>query len=168
MPTEVRAETDHRFVVFRVGQDMFGLPIEAVDEIVRLPTAIARVPNAPTFVAGVINLRGKALPVIDQRVRFAAENSVSGKTPRVIVLTIEGMQAGFIVDAVSEIVSVPGSAIGPAPDLPGDGSQVFDRVAAKDGTGALILVVGPKELLDGAERDLLERFKPSSWVARSS
>ena len=124
-------------------------------------------PNAPEFVAGLINVRGKAVPVIDQRVRFDAGQSATAKRPRVIVVTIERLQAGFIVDSVSEILSVPGAAIGPAPQLPGNGMQVFDRVAARGDAGAMILLVDPRELLDKAERDLLERFKPAAGAAQS-
>ncbi|RDJ20850.1 chemotaxis protein [Bosea caraganae] len=159
------AEANQRFIVFQLGDDVFGLPIGSVDEIVQLPEAISRVPNAPEFVTGVINVRGKAVPVIDQRLRFDAAQSATAKRPRVIVVTIERLRAGFIVDSVSEILSVPDSAIGPAPQLPGNGGHVFDRVAARD--GAMILLVDPRELLDKAERDLLERFKPAPGAARA-
>ena len=168
MSDVVATEADHRFIVFTLGDDVFGLPIGSVDEIVQLPETISRVPNAPEFVAGVINIRGNAVPLIDQRVRFEAGQSQTAKRPRVIVVTIERLRAGFIVDSVSEILSVPASAIVPAPQLPGDGTQVFDRVAARRGeAGAMILLVNPRELLDKAERDLLARFKPAAGVAQA-
>lgn len=156
-----KADAQQRFIVFRIGDDVLGLPIGAVDEIAQLPDAIARVPNAPDFIAGVINLRGSALPVIDQRVRFDAAPAKGAKRPRLIVLTIEHLRAGFIVDSVTEIISVPAAAISQAPNLPGDGAQVFDRVVARDDTGAMILLIDPKQLLNKAEQDLLDRFKPA-------
>jgi len=167
MPDGLAAEADQRFIVFTLGDDVFGLPIGSVDEIVQLPETVSRVPNAPEFVAGVINVRGKAVPVIDQRLRFEAGQSATAKRPRVIVVTIGPLQAGFIVDSVSEILSIPASAIAPAPQLPGDGGQVFDRVAARGEAGAMILLVNPRELLDKAERDLLARFKPASGAAQA-
>lgn len=166
MPDVVATEADHRFIVFTLGDDVFGLPIGSVDGIVQLPEMISRVPNAPEFVAGVINVRGRAVPVIDQRVRFEAGQSAILKRPRVIVVTIDRLQAGFIVDSVSEILSIPASAIGPAPTLPGNGTQVFDRVATRGHAGAMILLVDPRELLDRAERDLLERLKPAADTAQ--
>jgi purine-binding chemotaxis protein CheW len=168
MPETLSADPDQRFLVFAVGDDVFGLPIESVDEIVQLPDAISRVPNAPEFVAGVINVRGKAVPVIDQRMRFQAQEGLTAKRPRVIVVTMGKMQAGFIVDSVSEILSVPNSAIGSAPNLPGSGAQIFDRVASRGDDGAMILLVDPKGLLDKAERDLLKRFEPAASVALPS
>ena len=155
------ADAQQRFIVFKIGDDVLGLPIGAVDEIAQLPEAIARVPNAPDFIAGVINLRGSALPVIDQRVRFDAAPARGAKRPRLIVLTIEHLRAGFIVDSVNEIISVPASAISQAPNLPGDGALVFDRVVARDETGAMILLIDPRQLLNKAEQDLLDRFKPA-------
>ena len=165
MPDTLSVDPDQRFLVFAVGGDVFGLPIESVDEIVQLPDAISRVPNAPEFVAGVINVRGSAVPVIDQRTRFQAAEGADAKRPRVIIVTLEKLRAGFIVDAVSEILSVPSSAIGPAPSLPGSVGQIFDRVAARGDDGAMILLVDPKEMLDRAERDLLKRFKPTTGAA---
>jgi len=168
MPDHSAADPDQRFLVFAVGDDVFGLPIESVDEIVQLPNAISRVPNAPDFIAGVINVRGKAVPVIDQRMRFQAADGVGAKRPRVIVVTIDKLQAGFIVDSVSEILMVPTSAIGPAPSLPGSGGQIFDRVATRGEDGAMILLVDPKELLGRAERDLLKRYQPTADTAQPS
>src|SRR4029079_10550845 len=61
---------ERQFVVFRLGEDDFGLPIEAVNEVARVPDQITRLPKAPKFLEGVVNLRGEVLPVVDQRRRF--------------------------------------------------------------------------------------------------
>ena len=61
---------ERQFVVFRLGDDEFGLPIEAVDEVARVPDQITRLPKTPKFLEGVVNLRGEVLPVVDQRRRF--------------------------------------------------------------------------------------------------
>jgi purine-binding chemotaxis protein CheW len=161
---ELAADTvDLQFVVFGLGDETYGLPIAAVDEIVRLPETLTRVPGAPEFVAGVMNLRGKALPLIDQRRRFEAPGEAG--RGRVIVVTVGQLQAGFIVDSVSQIMRVPANEVTRAPRMPGDGVEVFDRVApTADG---MLLVVDPKELLDKAERDLLANFKSSEGSAAS-
>ena len=68
--TARRRERERNFLVFRLGDDEFGLPIEAVEEVAQVPEQITRVPKTPKFLEGVVNLRGDVLPVIDQRRRF--------------------------------------------------------------------------------------------------
>jgi purine-binding chemotaxis protein CheW len=80
----------------------------------------------------------------------------AGDARRVIIVTIDGLQAGFVVDAVSEIITVPASALKATPQLAGDGRQLFDRVANIEREGRMILLIDPKALLDRAERDLLD------------
>jgi len=143
-----------RFVIFRLGAETYGFPIEAVEEVVSLPDALTRVPRAPAFIEGVLNLRGRAVPVIDQTKRFGCEGAAS-ETRRVIVTRISGLQAGFVVDAVSEIAAVSGADIAPASGLLSNDRPVFDRVATLDMGARVILIVDPKALLDQAEADLL-------------
>lgn len=148
-----------QLLVIELGPDSYGLPIASVDEILHLPEKITRVPKAPDFLAGIISRRGTALPVIDQRRRFGATSSAGARSrARVVVLTIGELQAGFIVDAASEILRVARSAISRAPRLPGDGARIFDRVTTAGDDGRMILLIDPQELLDRAERELLERF----------
>jgi purine-binding chemotaxis protein CheW len=99
-------------------------------------------------------VRGQVIPVIDQARRFNGA-PVTGAKPRVIVVRIGELTAGFIVDAVSQVVQPASDALRPAPDLGSEGARVFDRVASLDNGGALVLIVSPQELLDRAERDLL-------------
>lgn len=160
MQTENQAVATLQLLVFTLGSEMFGLPLGAVEEIVQLPDALTRVPKAPKFVAGVMNLRGRALPIIDLRERFQSDAIAASGRPRVIVVATKHLQAGFIVDGVSEILRVEEAAISPAPPMPGDGARVFDRVTP-GGNGVMILIVDPQELLDRAERDLLAKFRPA-------
>ncbi len=161
---EMQAQSDGvrtlQLVVFSLGDEAFGLPLGAIEEIVQLPEVLTRVPKAPKFVAGVMNLRGRALPVIDLRERFLSAASASSARPRVIVIATEQLQAGFVVDRVSEILRVDETAVSPAPAMPGDGARVFDRVTQTGGAGGIILIVDPQELLDRAERDMLAKFRP--------
>ncbi len=144
-----------RFIVFQLGNEHYGLPIGAVDEIAGRPESLTRVPRAPAFVEGVMNLRGAVIPVIDQRRRFATGGEAEPGRGRVIVMTIGGLRAALAVDAVTGILAVPASELEPAPGLATGEAAVFDRVARAGGDGRMILLIDPKVLLDAAERDLL-------------
>lgn len=162
------AEDGEHFLIFRLGdtesgQD-FALPIAAVIEVTALPTTLTRLPKAPAFVEGVMNLRGQVVPVIDQRRRFLGD-AAAGKRRRVVVVTLGDTLAGFVVDLVSEVRRIPIAAMRPAPELGGEETRVFDRIATLDGAERMILIVNPRELLDRAERDVLAALReavPSS------
>lgn len=149
------SEANEQFIVFKLGGDEYGLPIASVDEVVRVPETLTRLPKAPGFIEGVMNLRGRVVPVIDQRRRFKLEGESERRRERIVVVRIDHMQAGFIVDAVSEIVTIPQNQLRPTPELAADGSQVIDRIANLDPEGRMILLLEPRELLDRAEKDLL-------------
>ena len=104
-----------QLTAFRVGQEEYVVDIMRVREIIR-PVPITRVRKGPTFVEGVINLRGEVIPIIDLRRRFdlPAEETPSRK---IIILTVEGRVLGLVVDAVTEVVRVPRNAIRVAPGL---------------------------------------------------
>ncbi len=159
MPTASVEAATEQFVVLLLGDERYGLPIGAVDEIIQLPDEVTRLPRAPAFLAGVVNLRGTPLPVIDQRKRFDAHSTRAAQRARVVVVTVDDMQAGFIVDGVSEIVRVPSSEIRAAPRLPVEQSQAFDRATPLGDNGQMLLLIDPKELLSRAERDLLSHLK---------
>lgn len=141
-------------VEFGLGREVFGFPLDAVVEIVRKPPTIAATPNAPTFLIGLINHRGAAIPLIDQRRRFGVGDTEGG-AGQVIVTRIEGLSAGLVVDAVRRVVHVPADQISPTAGMMRDDAAVFDRVVTGDG---LLLVVDPRELLDQAERDIVREF----------
>lgn len=150
--TGAQAEGRERFLVIRLGNESYGLPISAVDEVVRLPGTLTRLPRAPAYVQGVLNLRGRVIPVIDQRRRFAVPGE--GETRgRIVVLTLGKLQAGFAVDAVTEILEVEPGEILPSPDLSEAGAGQFDRALERD--GRVILLIDPAALLSLAEADLL-------------
>ncbi len=87
---------------------------------------------------------------------------------RVVVVTIDGLQAGFLVDGVSEVLTVSASEVSPAPDLGADAGQTIDRVAMIEREGRMILLVDPKALLDRAERDVLASLDANSEAAQTS
>lgn len=103
---------DEQLVVFLVGGESYGVAIADVQEIIRTP-AITPVPRAAEHVAGVINLRGRVIPVIDLRKRFRLPPHDAGRDGRVVVMAVAGQIVGATVDSVSEVLRVPANAIEP-------------------------------------------------------
>jgi purine-binding chemotaxis protein CheW len=152
------AMADEQFIIFKLGNQEYGMPIAAVDEIARPPEQIARLPKAPAFVDGVMNLRGIVVPIVDLRRRFdiASEEPVAGR--RILVLALGGGKTGFMVDSVSEVMKVPVSAIRSAPEVSPDQMRLIGRVANLDAQDRMILLVDPGQLLDQIEADVLVKF----------
>lgn len=153
------AMAEEQFIVFRLGDQEYGLPIAAVDEIARPPERVARMPKAPAFVDGMMNLRGAVVPVIDLRRRFEiASAAPPGSSRRILVLSLGGGKTGFMVDGVSEILKVRDDAIRPAPEVSAEQMRLIGRVANLDAQNRMILLVDPAELLDRIEADVLATF----------
>ena len=147
------------FLVFRLGDDEFGLPIEAVDEVAQVPTQITRLPKTPQFLEGVVNLRGDVLPVIDQRRRFDMPRIDQTKGRRLIVVRTERHRAGVIVDSVSDVLRVTADAVKPPPDLTVEAARLVRGVINLEESKRMVLLLDPTELLTRAERGLLDAFQ---------
>ncbi len=145
-------------LVFRLGDDEFGLPIAAVSEVAPLPAQITRLPKAPKFLEGVINLRGEVLPVVDQRRRFDMPKLAGATNRRLIVVRTAQHRAGLIVDGVSQVLRVLTTDIAPAPDLSGEAARLVNGVVNLAAAGRMILLLDPAELLSRSERGLLDAF----------
>jgi len=105
-----------QLVSFRLGQEEFGIDILKVQEINRM-VEITKVPQAPHYCEGVINLRGKVIPVVDLRKKFDMETAEWDKNTRIIVCDVNGNVVGLIVDAVEEVLRVQSSTIEPPPEI---------------------------------------------------
>jgi purine-binding chemotaxis protein CheW len=105
-----------QLVSFNIGEEEFGVDILKVQEINRM-LEVTRVPNAPEFVDGVINLRGKVIPIIDLRRRFGMERKEHDKNTRIVVVELTGKIVGFVVDAVREVLRIPRSVTEPPPPI---------------------------------------------------
>ena len=148
-----------RFLVFRLDGNEFALPIDAVDEVARVPEQITKLPKTPKFLEGVVNLRGVVLPVIDQRRRFDMPTSDGGAARRLVVVTSGAHRAGLIVDGVTEVLRCPADAIQPAPELmTGEALALVGSVINLEASGRMLLLLDPAELLSRAERGLLDAF----------
>ena len=105
-----------QLVSFKLDDELFGIDILRVQEINRMAD-ITRVPQAPYYCEGVINLRGKVIPIIDLRRKFDIAERERDKNTRIIVCDVDSGVVGMIVDAVDEVLRIPGSTIEPAPAI---------------------------------------------------
>ncbi len=138
-------EKDLHIVGFRVGRETYGVPIMSIREIVRVPE-ITTVPDAPEYIEGVINLRGKIVSVMDLRKRFGGKNVQPSAKNRILVCEISGKLVGLIVDSASEVLKIPRSDVDGPPPLVQEGSlQCITGVARLK--NRIIIVVDLAKLL---------------------
>jgi purine-binding chemotaxis protein CheW len=111
------AKANKQLVGFVIGEELFGVDILSVQEIIR-DTSITPIPDAPDFLEGVINLRGSIIPVIDLRKRLKLvrdEDLIDDSW--IVILTVQGRMTGFVVDRVTKVLNVPEDSIKPPPDI---------------------------------------------------
>jgi purine-binding chemotaxis protein CheW len=114
------AHRELHIVGFQVGRETYGVPIVSVHEIVRVPE-ITAVPDAPEYMEGVINLRGKIISVIDLRKRLGEKQVASSRRNRILVVEHRGRLCGLIVDSASEVLKLPAAEIEPSSAVFHDG-----------------------------------------------
>lgn len=112
--TTANSSQELQLVIFRLAREEYGLPITKVQEINRL-VPITRLPQAPPFLEGIINLRGRIIPVIDLKKRLNLAAAEHSEDSRIIVVEVAGHTVGFIVDAVHEVVRLAAANMEPAP-----------------------------------------------------
>jgi len=149
--TDDAVDDDEQVVIFRLDKEEFGAPIASVQEIVRVPEELVRVPRAPSFVEGVINLRGTVLPVVDLRLRLGLKQVARTDRQRIIVFLISGVRTGFIVDQVAEVLMIPKAAIEPAPQLSADQSRLLSRMANLEKQKRMVQLLDPPHLMEQNE-----------------
>lgn len=109
-------EERKQLVSFLLDNEEYGVEALKVREIIRIPV-ITRVPNTPPYVNGVINLRGKVIPIISLRKKFSLETTEMDNKTRIIIMDMNGELTGFIVDSVAEVIRITGNEIKPAPPV---------------------------------------------------
>lgn len=119
-----------QLVTFRLGNEDYAVNILKVQEINRMKE-ITRVPNTPAFVEGVINLRGKVIPVINLRTKFGLSEKDSDTQSRIMIMDIQGITMGLIVDAVSEVLRIPAEIVEPTPPMASNISAEYIKGIAK-------------------------------------
>jgi purine-binding chemotaxis protein CheW len=133
-------------VGFRVGRETYGVPITSLHEIVRVPE-ITAVPDAPAYVEGVINLRGKIVSVIDLRKRFGEKSQATSKSNRILVVEHNGRLCGLIVDSASEVLKIPAADVEPASAVFQEGGLNCVTGLGKT-QGRLVVLLDMAKLLD--------------------
>jgi len=163
--TDARSRREAIFLVFRLGNEEFGLPIDTVVEVAQVPEHITRVPKTPKFLEGVVNLRGEVLPVVDQRRRFDLPKLENPEGRRLVVIKTERHRAGLIVDSVSDVLRTHDENIEPPPQLTDVVSRLVRGVINLEQAGRIVLLLDPTELLTRAEQGLLDTFQAKSAKA---
>lgn len=105
-----------KYLTFSIGKEMYGLEIKYVTEIIGIQ-AITEVPELPEYIRGIVNLRGKIIPVMDVRLRFKKDFKEYNDRTCVVVIDIKDISIGLIVDSVSEVISIAEEEIVPPPDI---------------------------------------------------
>jgi len=147
---------DLHLVGFRIGRETFGVPINLVHEIVRVPE-ITAVPDAPDYVEGVINLRGKIVSIVDLRKRFGEREIVPHKKNRILVAELDGKMVGLIVDAASEVLKIPPSEIDAPPNVFEENELHYVTGVGKL-NGRLIILVDLTKILQRGELRRIGEF----------
>ncbi|MEV0897311.1 chemotaxis protein CheW [Actinoplanes sp. NPDC049802] len=141
------------FVVFHLDEEEYAVDVDAVQEIIRVPEALIRVPKSFDFVEGLVNLRGTVLPVVDLRTRLGLGRGERDERQRIVVLIIGGARTGFIVDSVAEVARVGRNVLEPAPELSAEQARVVSRVANLPDQQRMLLLVQVDQLLAADQAD---------------
>jgi purine-binding chemotaxis protein CheW len=151
--TQGKSEELIQLVSFTIGDEEFGVDILKVQEINRM-LAVTRVPNSPEYIDGVINLRGKVIPIIDLRRRFRMDRKEHDKNTRIVVVELSGKVVGFVVDAVSEVLRIPKSVTEPPPPIvAGIDAEYITAVGKLE--DRLLILLDLEKVLVGDEKEAL-------------
>ena len=142
-------EDEARWVTFELENEIYGVSVAEVREVLRY-TDIAPVPGSPSYVIGIINLRGNVVTVIDTRSRFGLSHKDINDETRIIIIDIEDQEVGILVDSVAEVVDISLSAIEAAPNVGNeDTSRYIQGVTSMN--GQLLILVDVNKLLTEEE-----------------
>lgn len=134
---ETLDDLNGRFLTFYIGKSIYGVELSHVLEIISIEP-ITRVPRLPNYLKGIVNLRGKVVPVIDVRTKFRLEERAYDDKTCIIVVTVDGMQVGLIADSVAEVITVPNEEQSAPPDLGSGDDERYLRSIAKVGGNVIL------------------------------
>lgn len=157
---ESRADTDERngmYMTFKSGEEYFGLKIQYVSEIIQFQ-AITEIPETEDYIKGLINLRGKVIPVIDVRLRFCQQPFEYNDRTCIIVLNVNTMLVGLIVEKIAEVVDIREENILPPPKL-GRSDRLQNKYVYGIGKvgNSVKLLLDPDKLLNDEEPTVVEQ-----------
>lgn len=145
-----------KFLTFSIGSEVYGLEIKYVTEIIGIQE-ITQVPELPDYIRGIINLRGKIIPVMDVRLRFRKPIKSYNDRTCIIVVEVNGASVGLIVDTVSEVISIQEQQIVPPPELNKAQGNRYIKGIGKVGN-EIKLIVDCSRLLNDEEVQALENI----------
>lgn len=156
MMVESRKQARVQVIVFTLNQLRFAVPIEQVWRVEPLADqTLTRVPRAPTFLEGVVNVRGQVVPILELKRRFALDVGERPPKARLLIVEMEGQRVGLIVDTVSDILWLPTDKIVSPPAMVAQISGVFIQGVAKLTEEDLLIILDLREVLSPAERQAL-------------
>ncbi|MFD1735837.1 chemotaxis protein CheW [Bacillus salitolerans] len=133
------AQQEIKVIVFQLSDEEYGIPVQQVRSIEKVQH-ITRVPRTAPFVKGVINLRGVVTPIIDLRTRFSLGEKEYSDSTRIIIVALENMEVGLIVDAANDVIDIKADAVEPPPEVVGAVEADYIKGVAKVGKRLLILL----------------------------
>ena len=142
---------EKQFVVFELAQESFGVPIEAVEGIIK-QQKITSMPNLPDYIKGVTNLRGSIVPVLDLRKRFSLPLGSETNDTRIVIIRMDMISVGMIVDAVSEVLTIDGAVIEPIPAMLSTVDTAFITGIANLGQ-RLVILLSLEAVLSSSENE---------------
>lgn len=153
--TDMEDTQKGKFLTFTLGNEAYGIEIQFVTEIIGIQS-ITEVPEIPQYIKGIINLRGKIIPVMDVRLRFGKSPKDYNDRTCIIVVDIMEMSIGLIVDSVSEVISIPDTEIVPPPELNKAGSRYIKGIGKVGNEVKLLLDC--QKLLNEEDTDIISEL----------
>lgn len=157
MAQEKRKEEVIQLVVTSLAREEYGIPIMQVQEIIKIPE-ITHIPNMPDFIEGVMNLRGKIVPIIDLRRRFNLERKSYTDDTRIVVSNVAAHSVGLIVDSVSEVIRLSSDVIDPIPPtISHIGTEYLNGVGKLE--SRLVILLNLEKILNDIEKTSLKKIE---------
>lgn len=147
-----------KVIVFALGEEEYGIEVDKVQTIERM-APITRVPKTASFIKGVINLRGMVIPVIDLRGRFNLQETEVNEHSRIIVVQVNDIEVGFIVDSANDVIDIDSSIIDTPPEIVGGIKAKYLHGIAKIGDDRLLIMLNLHEVLNKQEIIQLEELE---------
>jgi purine-binding chemotaxis protein CheW len=160
--TEEEDMQKNRFMVFSLDGENFGIEIRFVDEIIMMQS-VAKLPEVPDYIRGVINLRGKIVPVVDMRLKFMKKEAPYTDRTCIVIVTNEDITVGLIVDGVNEVRTIPDEEIAPPPDKRTGAFKRYLMGIAK-AQGEILFLMDCNRIFENDETKTIEQIGESEQV----
>jgi purine-binding chemotaxis protein CheW len=154
--TETLNQKEMKVIIFQLMDKEYAIGVDTVQSIEKL-LSITRVPKTPSYVRGVLNLRGVVTPIVDLRERFGLDNKEMDDNTRIIIVALEEFEVGLIVDAANDVLDIPIESIEPQPEVVGSVESDFISGVAKIGK-RLLVMLNLEKVLEPVKRVTSDEF----------